>query len=109
MRLIMQRAWNRAGYNIWIVQEDGDQYRLVKPVTLEMSEPQSYGFELPEPTLFLREREWADLKRSFHDEAISNGLYKDPIRLQGELEATRKHLGDMQRLVFEPNEWSKNK
>lgn len=110
MRLIIRKAWNRLGYHVWIAEDMQHGTSIAKPVTLEFGEPfKSEAFELPEPTLYLNYRNWDSLKKSACDEMIAEGIIKDPARIQGELEATKKHLEDMKRLVFEPNEWSKNK
>lgn len=108
MKLIIQPAWNRAGYNLWVLQEDGSKYRVAKPSCLEFGDTkEDDSFQLPEPTIFIRHREWQELQASFKSEAIANGLYKDPIRLQGELEATKRHLEDLQKLVFTLHGWKK--
>jgi hypothetical protein len=100
VRFILREAWNRRGYNIWLTQETGSGYRVAKPVIIEFGDAQDGAFMLPDPTLFLRPEEFTTLRQSLNDELIANGMMKDPVRLVGELEATKKHLEDMRSLTF---------
>lgn len=103
MKLIIRPAFNRTGYHVWLLQETGNGYRVAKPLNIELSDERTdEAFLLPEPTLFLTLQELNQLKASVESEMIAGGFKVGGERLDGILEATRKHLDDMRRLVFKP-------
>ncbi len=100
-RVIIRQAWDRDGYNIWLMRESELGKQLVEPFTLKLREPvQSDAFLLPEPSVFLRTMEFQSMRKSFEEEMIANGWSKDRAALEGELKATEKHLDDMRKLTF---------
>ena len=98
--LKIEKTWSRRGFGIWLLNEREGKTFVAKPCELEMVE---YGnaFLLPEPTLYFSPEDFYALKRSAVEEMIGAGLESSAVKLAGKLEATERHLKDLQRVAFE--------
>jgi hypothetical protein len=96
----IQKSFSRQGYDIWVFRRVNGKTAVAKPLTIELGEPQSDVFLLPEPTLYLRNDDYESLAASLKKELVGNGWLPHAEMLEGELKATKLHLGDMQKLVF---------
>lgn len=101
LRLIVRHAINRHGYNVWLLRDDGHAMRFAQPVEFTFGDPKDDSFLMPEPTLFLPLQDFNMIADSVRNEMIANGLQPSAALLEGELKATKYHLNDMRRLVFD--------
>jgi hypothetical protein len=92
----MEELPTQFGLSIWIILREGDRIYVAKPIALEFQE-WSRGQRLDRPTLFIE-----DHYRMPFMEALKRAVEKVDIRaVEGELKATKYHLEDMRKLVFE--------
>ena len=100
MRIIIREAWDRNGYNLWLMK-DG---RIAKPFAMEFGEQrdENSAWMLPDPSLFIRREEFIQLRQSIASEALANGFTELVNPFRDQLSAVKYHLEDMRKLVFEP-------
>lgn len=101
MKLIIRESWSRSGYDIWLLKKSGQGLHVVEPAILKFGEALSPANRLPEPTAHFEKEEWDSLRESFQSEMIANGIWQEPQKSIGELAATKLHLKDLQRLIFD--------
>lgn len=98
MKTIIHRLDHRAGYGIWFYEEKGNQKYVADPCNLTFREvPET--FHLPEPTLEISDVYAQGFLQSLINSLVEQGVRSDNDRVAGELEATKKHLKDLQDIV----------
>lgn len=100
MRVIIREHFGRPGYGLWIMQENGKNEVLVaKPIELEFGDPKPDAFMLPEPTLYIPYVGAQSFLQSMINALVEQGLSPSNDKTAGELEATKKHLQDLQKQI----------
>ena len=105
IKFIIREAWNRRGFNIWIINEiENHRYFFAEPFEIKFSDkPQDGASILPEPTFFLKDCDFQTIRTSVINELTQSGIEPLAIAKEAELKATKYHLEDFRRLVFEEN------
>lgn len=97
MRVIIRDHYISAGYGIWFMKDVGqNQVQVCKPLKLEFNEPHEDCFALPEPTIQIPFRDAQPFLQSMINALVEMGVRSNNDRTAGELEATKKHLQDLQ-------------
>lgn len=95
MRTILRPLDHVAAYGIWFFNDSNKKHTVAKPLTLEFTEISEH-YMLPEPTLTISMQHAQPLLQSLVNALIKEGIRPDNDRTAGELEATKKHLQDLQ-------------
>lgn len=99
MRTIIRALDNRASYGIWFYKDEGNRTYLAQPAEIKFVEIESNAFALPNPTIELRYEFAQEFLQSMVNGLIEHGVRPNNDKTAGELEATKKHLKDMQEIV----------
>jgi hypothetical protein len=83
------RGW---GYAIDIYKSDSDKYFRAKPIVLEFEECVSAAAIPSEPSLYLTENEWNDLRGSLTNPMHMHGIHVSQLTVESTLIETREHL-----------------
>jgi len=102
---VVIRSLNDAfGMGVWIIDRDDANHvvRVLRPVEFKWQE-YVQGHLLPEPTIAGRTQEVEMIFEKFIEQVKEAGYGRDKLSVEsGELKATKEHLTDMKRLVFDP-------
>jgi len=95
------------GYGIWIISKEEESIGPRKIKVLRLGpmtwEEFDVGHKLPMPTFETSTREGDLIFEKFFERAKEAGYGRDKVSVEsGELKATKEHLTDMKKLVFEP-------
>lgn len=104
IEVVVRGLHDAFGVGIWIIERDkvNGTIRVLRPVEFKWEEHR-VGTLLPAPTISGRECETQEIIEAFIEETRKCGYGKDKGASEsGELKATKDHLKDMQKLVFEP-------
>lgn len=98
----VERAWNRNGYNLWIMKYDGQRTTVAEPIELKMTELKD-GWQLPIPTMELSSGPFGDAEnflRSLVEGIMEAGLVpmvsKDNAK---QVEALEGNLKDLRKII----------
>ena len=100
VEVIVREQFHNHSTGLWFLTEkDGRKY-LAKPIAFEFEEV-SEAFMLPDPTMeFSNQGDVRNFLQGLSDGLNNNGFKSDNERVHGELDATKVHLDDMRKLVF---------
>lgn len=85
---------------IWFYERRGNEMYVASPADIHMKKVEE-GERIPEPTLTVRGMLSEEFLQAFADELAKKGIKNvNDHRIAGTLEATREHLADMRKLVF---------
>ncbi|MBE3137686.1 MAG: hypothetical protein IMZ43_09915 [Thermoplasmata archaeon] len=95
------------GYGIWVISREEESIGPRKVRVLRLGtitwEELDVGYQLPAPTFDTSTREGDLIFKKFIERLREMGFGRDKISVEsGELKATKEHLVDMKRLVFDP-------
>jgi len=106
----MNEGWNViirydeefAGLNIWFVHKEGGINSIVSPFNMEIRTTVEPGVILPEPTIRLTEIHAKQFLQGLANALAMSGFRPDELKAKdSELKATKYHLEDMRKIVFE--------
>ena len=97
MRFKIEKLFHLNSVGVWLFNDDGESLKVAKQIELEFTHHPD-GYILPEPTLEIKERDASEILRSLGEELLLSGFLTADSK---ELEATKKHLEDMQKLTFD--------
>lgn len=95
MRCIIRQLDHKNSTGIWFYEQQGNRNLLAKQMKLEYTEVPEC-FMLPEPTLEISNMHSQEFLQSLVNALIEQGLRPNNDKAAGELEATKKHLKDLQ-------------
>ena len=107
----MNEGWNViirydedfAGLSIWFIKKEGGSLTVVSPIDMTSTTTVGPGFEMPEPTIKMGDVGARQILQGLVQALVDAGYRPDELKAQDkELDATKFHLEDMRRLVFEP-------
>lgn len=100
IRLRVERAWGRDGFDLWVIDYRQDKAYFGKPVALEF-EPIDDGAQVPVPTFFIDKHSLPEFLTALSD--VLNHfqfITKDQLE-QKQVAAMQAHLDDMRKIAFQ--------
>jgi hypothetical protein len=98
MKTIIRELHHKAGYGIWIIDDQNKEHSIAKPVELVFEKHQD-SWMMPEPTLEIGYQYAQPFLQSLINTLVDAGIKPDNDKIAGQYEATKEHLRDLQKLV----------
>lgn len=90
------------GVAIWLVNQTVGKREVVRPIDLTITSELKPYLEAPEPTFRLSGHQAEQFLQSLAEGLVLSGFKPDELKVANEtLRATKYHLEDMRKLVFE--------